>query len=164
MFVLEIFRDALCLFHLDLVRGSIQRIVGFAAFRCPAHVSGRMRERNACFGQADKFDSLLRRDRQRQRFRIGQTDVFAGKNDNAPRDKAKIFASVQHFGEPVHRASFIRSAHAFDECADRVVVGVTRAIVHNRLLLNALLGNCEREVNHTIGIRLRCEDANFERV
>src|SRR5204863_7744588 len=94
VFVLEIFRDALCLFHLNLFRGGIERVVGFTAFCCLAHVSSRMRERNARFGQADKFDGLLRRDRQRRRFWIGQAAVFACENYNAPRAEAKIFASV----------------------------------------------------------------------
>ena len=71
-------------------------------------------------------------------------DVFACENDNPPRDEAKIFAGVQHFREPIHRAVFVRRAHAFDERADRVVVRVARAIIDDRFLLNAFFGNSER--------------------
>ncbi len=61
MLVLEMFGNALRLFHLDLFRRFIERIVGFAAFLGPAHVSRGMRERNSRFRQADEFDGLLRR-------------------------------------------------------------------------------------------------------
>ena len=148
MFVLEMLRDALCLFHLDLFGRGVQRVVGFAAFRRATHVSGGMRERNTRFGQPDKFDRLLRGDGEWERFRIGQTNVFAGKNDDAPRDETEIFTGMQHFREPVYRAFFVRSAHAFDKCADCVVVRVAGAIVDHGFLLNAFLGNSEREMNY----------------
>src|SRR5207244_3484503 len=77
----------------------------------------------------DKFHRLLRRDRKRQRFRVSKANVFTCKNHNPPRDETEIFPRVQHFCQPVHRAFFIRSAHAFDERADGVVVRVADAIV-----------------------------------
>src|SRR6266536_2414439 len=71
MFVLQMLRDTLGLFHFDLFDCGVQRVVRFATFGCAAHVSGRMRERDARFWHADKFHRLLRRDCQLQRFRIG---------------------------------------------------------------------------------------------
>jgi hypothetical protein len=49
VFVLEMFRNTLRLFHLDLLRGDIQRIVSFATLLRMTHVSRGMGEGNACF-------------------------------------------------------------------------------------------------------------------
>ena len=61
--------------------------------------------------------------------------------------KRKSSPGVQHFREPVDRAFFVGSAHAFDERADRVVVRVADAIVDDGLLLDAFLRDREREMN-----------------
>ena len=71
MLVLEVFRHALCLFHLDLFGRGVERVVGFAAFRRATHVSGGMRQRNTRFGQPDKFRGLLRRNGEWLCFWIG---------------------------------------------------------------------------------------------
>ena len=121
-----------------------------------------MRQRDSRFGHADEFHRLLRRDREWQRFRIGKADVFARKDYDASRDETEIFAGMQHFGEPVHRAFFVRGAHAFNERADRVVVRVAGAIVNDRFLLNAFLGNLKRERNcAVISFWRRCENADL---
>ena len=123
-----------------------------------------MRERNARLGHTDKFHRLLRRDGQRQCIRIGEADVFASKNDDASRDETEIFAGMEHFSEPVHRAFFIGRTHAFDKRADGIVVRVALAIIDDGLLLDAFLGDCEREVNCAARVRRRCQHANFERI
>ena len=107
-----------------------------------------MRQRDARLRHPDKFHRLLRRDRKLQRFGVSQTNVFACENHNSPRDETEIFPGVQHFRQPVHGAFFVRSAHAFDERADGIVVGVADAIVNDGLLLDAFLGSCEDEVNN----------------
>jgi hypothetical protein len=92
----------------------------------------------ACALRVDyKFDGLLRGDGEWQRFCISEANIFAGENDDAPRDESKIFASMQHFREPIHGASFITCAHAFDEGANGVVVRVAGAIVNDGFLLDA---------------------------
>ena len=91
-------------------------------------------------------------DRERQCFRISETDIFARENYDAARDETKIFAGVQHFRQPVDRAFFIRSAHAFDERADRVVMRIAFLIINDRLGLNAFLSDREGEMNK----RIRC--------
>ena len=58
MLVLEVLRDPFCLFHFNLFGGGIQSVVRFAAFRRAAHVSGRVRQRDARFGHANKFHRL----------------------------------------------------------------------------------------------------------
>ena len=71
---------------------------------------------------------------------------------------------MEHFGQPIHCAFFVRSAHALDERADCVVVSVAGAIVDDRFLLNAFLGDCQRELNISSWIRRRGEHANFKGV
>jgi hypothetical protein len=155
MFVLETLGDALGLFHFDLLCRGVQLIVRFPTFRGAAHVSGGMRQRNSSFGHADKFHRLLRRDRKLQRFRIGEANVFARENDDAPCDETEIFTGMEHFCEPVHRAFFVRSAHAFNERTDRVVVRIASPIINDRFLLNALFGNLKREMNYAARVRRR---------
>src|SRR6266511_3151715 len=53
--VFEMFWDTFCLFCFDSFGCGVQRVVGFAAFRCAAHVSSSVPERDARFGHADKF-------------------------------------------------------------------------------------------------------------
>ena len=55
-------------------------------------------------GNSDKLDRLLRGDGERQCFRIGQTHIFARENYDAARDEPKVFAGMQHFGQPVDGA------------------------------------------------------------
>ena len=71
---------------------------------------------------------------------------------------------MEHLCQPVHRAFFIRSAHALNERADCVVVRVACAIVHHGFLLNAFLRNGEREMNYAARIRRGRQYADLERV
>ena len=113
----------------------VERVVGFAALCRAAHVNGGVGERDAGFGHADEFDRLLRGDGDEQPVRISQADVFAGGNDEAPRDETRVLAGMQHFREPVDRGFFVRSADAFDERADCIVVRIAGAIVDDRLFV-----------------------------
>ena len=147
MFVLETLRDPFRLFHFDLFGRGIQLIVGLPTFCGAAHVSRGMSQRNSRFGHADKFHRLLRRYRKLQRFRIGEANVFACENDDAACNEPEIFAGMQHFREPVHRAFLIGSTHAFNKRTDRVVVRIAGTIINDRFLLNAFFGDMKREMN-----------------
>src|SRR5438046_4006843 len=164
VFILELLGNARRPLRFDFFSRGIERVVSFAAFWRSTHVSSRVRKRNSRFGQANKFHGLLRCNSEWQRLRISEADVFARKNDNTPRDETKIFAGVQHFSEPVHRAFFVRRAHAFDKRADRVVVRVTRAIIDDRLLFNAFFSNSHSEMNYLVRIGLSCEHSDLESV
>src|SRR6476619_6675990 len=102
---------------------------------------------NARFRHSDKLHRLLRGDCERQRLGISQADIFARKDYDAARDETKIFAGVQHFRQPIDRTFFIRSAHALNEFADRVVMRVTFFVINDRLGLNALLSDLKGEMN-----------------
>ena len=150
MFVLQVFGHAFGLFGFNLLRRGAEGFVGFAIFWRATHVGSGVGEGNARFGHSDEFHGLLRGDRERQRFRIGQSDIFAREDHDASRDEAKVFAGMQHFCEPVDRAFFVGRAHALNECADRVVVRVADAIVDDRFLLNAFLRDFEIEIRYVV--------------
>ena len=86
-------------------------------------------------------------DGERERLGVGQADVFAGEDDDAARDETEVFAGVEHFREPVDGAVLVGRAHAFDEGADGVVVGVALFVVDDGFLLNAVFGDGEGEVD-----------------
>src|SRR5947207_9671527 len=164
VFILEMLGNARRPLRFDFFSRGIERVVSFAAFWRAAHVSSRVRKRNSRFGQANKFHGLLRGDRQWQRLRISEADVFARKNDDTPRDEPEIFAGMEDFCQPVHRAFFIGRAHTFDKRADRVVVRVARAIIDDRFLLNAFFSNSHGEMNYLVRIGLSCEHCDLESV
>ena len=91
-------------------------------------------------------------------------DVFRGGNEHAARDEPGVFARVNHLRQPVERGVGIAAAHGFDERRDGVVVGVTIAVVHDGVLLNALLRHRQRDVNETIVAVGGGERGDFERV
>ena len=97
------FRNAVCS---DSFFGrGVQRIVGFAAFFRAAHVGGGVGEWNPGFRQTDELNGLLRGDGEGQRLRISQANVLAREDNDAAGNEAKVFSGVQHFCQPVHRAS-----------------------------------------------------------
>ena len=164
MFILQVFGDALGTFVLNFFRRCAKGFVGFAAFLRAAHVGGGVGEGNARFRHPDKFHRMLRGDRERKRFRIGEPDVFARKNHDAARDETKVFSGMEHFRQPINRAFFVRRAHAFDERADRVVVRVAFFVVDDRLLLDAVFCDRVGEVNDAFVVGRRRENADFEGV
>src|SRR5688572_23576859 len=74
---------------------------------------------------------------------IREADIFGGADQDAARDEARVFASVDHFREPIKRRVWIAAAHRFDEGGDRVVMRVAVAVVNNRSFLDALFGGGE---------------------
>src|SRR2546423_4220771 len=96
---------------------------------------------------------MLCRDCEWKRLRVSQPDIFACENYDATRDETKVFTGVQHFRQPIDRASFIRSAHALNECADRVVVRVAFLVINDRFGLNALLSDAQGEMDDAFSWR-----------
>ena len=127
-------------------------------------VNRRLGQWNPRFRPADKFRGGQCGVRQHQRHRISQPNIFGGANDDASGDETRVFAGVDHFCEPVKRGVGVAAAHGFDERGNRVVMGVAIAVIHDGFFLDALLGDCERDADNTIGIRRRRERGNFQRV
>jgi len=83
--------------------------------------------------------------------------------DNSPGDEARVFASVNHFREPIHSGVRIAAAHRFDKSGDGVVMRVL-VVIDDGFLLDALFGGGEIDVDYSIGRWLSSERGNFERV
>jgi len=66
-------------------------------------------------GQADEVARVMRRDRQRQRLRIGEPDVLAREDDEAPRDEPRVFPPASIFASQYIAASRSLPRPAFDE-------------------------------------------------
>ena len=88
-----------------------------------------MRQREFRFGQANEVAGVMRRDRERQRERIGEADVLGGENHESTRDEPRVFTAGKHFGQPVHRCVGIAAAAALDENGNRIVVLVFVRVV-----------------------------------
>src|SRR5712692_6282410 len=82
---------------------------------------------------------LLRRHGNLQRLRIGESDVFGRRDDQAARDEQWILAGLQHPRQPVHGSIRIAAAHAFDQRGDDVVVLVAGAVVEEVSFLESSL-------------------------
>ena len=65
---------------------------------------------------------------------------------DAPGDEARVLAGFQHPRQPVDRRVRIAAAHALDEGAGHVVMRVAGRVVVERLALDRILGDFEREV------------------
>src|SRR5205823_6444943 len=111
---------------------------------------GGVGEGDQRFGQAAGFDGLLGGDGGRERLGVGQADVFAGEDDYPAGDETEVFAGMEHFREPVDGAVLVGRAHAFDEGADGVVVGVALFVVDDGFLLNRIFGDGEGEVDDSV--------------
>ena len=100
-------------------------------------VERRFSNGDARFGPSDEFRRLNRRRRQHQRHRIGQPNVFRSVNHDAARDETRVFAGVNHLGQPVERRVGIAASHRFDECGNGVIMPVLIRVIHNRFALDA---------------------------
>ena len=81
---------------------------------------------------------MHRRDRQRQRPRVGISDILRCGDDDPPRDERRVLAGGDHRREPVEGCVGIVAAHRLDERGRRLVVLVADAVVFEQPLLRRL--------------------------
>ena len=74
-----------------------------------------------------------------ERLRIGQSNVLRRQDDDAARDKERVFASLDHPHQPVDCRVGVGVAHRLDEGGDSVVVGIARLVVGGSAALEHLL-------------------------
>mmetsp|Transcript_121880 Transcript_121880/g.339758 ORF Transcript_121880/g.339758 Transcript_121880/m.339758 type:complete len:468 (+) Transcript_121880:133-1536(+) len=86
------------------------------------------------FGGAQALVGLGRVQRDAQRARVGQADVFTRHADQPAGDVAGIHAAIQHAREPVQRAVRAAAAHRFVQRGDDVVELVAALVVAAQLL------------------------------
>ena len=116
------------------------------------------------FGQADVVEGLGGGVGDHQSHRVGQTDVFACQDDQAAQDEARVFARIEHLGQPVERCIRVAAAHGLDEGRDGVVVRVAVFVVEHGAALDGFLRHIQRDVDDAILVWGRGFDRQFERV
>ena len=110
---------------LKLTEAALQRV----RFGREREVHRGLSERVVRLRHADEVRGLLRRARDDERLRVGETYILACEDDDAARDEHRILTRVDHPHQPVESRVRIRSADALDERRDGVVVLVAGAVV-----------------------------------
>ncbi len=83
-------------------------------------------------GQADVLHRVRRGGGHGESGRVGQSHVLAGEDHHPAGDEPGVLAGHQHPGQVVQRRVHVGAAHALDERAHHVVVGVAVAVVAQR--------------------------------
>ena len=103
--------------------------VGSVRLRRGREVHHSLGERNPPLRHADQLHRLGRGDRERQRLRVGDTNVFSRRDDHASRDEARVLPRLDHPRQVVQGGVGVAAANRLDERADDVVVLVAGAVV-----------------------------------
>src|SRR5574341_100173 len=127
-------------------------------------VQRRQRQVIETFGQPDPLEGFGAGRRDDDAVRLGQPDILPGQDQQAAHDETRVFPGHDHLRQPEQRRVRVGAAHRLDEGADRVVVLVEALIVMHRPLLDALLGDLQRDVHRAFPIGGRGQDGQFERV
>ena len=64
-----------------------------------------------------------------QRLRVGEAHIFGSTDDNTTSDEVGIFTGFNHTRQIIHRRIRVRTAHAFDERGNRIVMAVALFVV-----------------------------------
>jgi hypothetical protein len=60
-----------------------------------------LRERQVPFGRAEEIEGVFGRERDGERARFGEADIFAGHAHHAAREIKWVFSRFEHAREPV---------------------------------------------------------------
>ena len=164
MFVAEMLRHGQSAAFLQVGQRGEESRVGRVAFRRRGQIDGGVGEGNPGFGESDEFAGLLRGHRDEEAARVGQPDVLAGRDDQAPGDETDVLAGMEHLGQPVKRGIGIAAADAFDESAYRVIVGIVIGIVDHGLALDAFLDDRAGQVDGARFVRSGGQGGEFQRI
>ena len=85
-------------------------------------------------------------------MRVGQADIFAGQDDQAAQDEARVLAGVQHLRQPVQGGVGVGAAHRLDEGGDGVVMGVAVFVVQHGPALDRFLGDIQGDVDDAVRV------------
>jgi len=88
---------------LDAAKTALERI----RLRRQGEVYGRLGEREIALREADQMRGLLGGRRDHQRLRIGQADVLARQDHDAPGDEHRVLAGVDHPHQPIQRGVWV---------------------------------------------------------
>ncbi len=98
-----------------------------------------MRKVESAFGHTDNFTGVVGRNGKVEGSGIGEADIFGSENNEATGDEAGVFATFEHFGEPVESGVGVGAADTFNESGNGVVVLVFVAVVGDLAFLRKLL-------------------------
>ena len=127
-------------------------------------VESGLGDRNARFRPADELGGLMGRIRQHQRHGIGQAHIFRRTNDDSPSDEARVFSGFNHFGQPIEGRVRITSSHRFDERRNCIKMAVLIRVINNRLALNALFSDGQRNSDHPIVAGRSGQSGDFQSI
>ena len=117
----------------EFARGVVGHVNRIALGR-HGQVDERLRKRQFAFGRAQALVHVGRVERELQRARIGQADVFARHADHAPGEVARVGAAIEHAAKPIKRGIGVGAAHAFVQGADAVVEGFAAFVETTQVL------------------------------
>ena len=96
-----------------------------------------------------------------QCLRISIPDILRCQNHDSSGNKFHIFPRIKHPCQIIHRGIRIGSTHALDKSRDRIIVIISRLIVVDDPLLNALTGHIQCNVNDPILTPIRGQNSKF---
>ena len=70
------------------------------------------------------------------RVGVGHAHIFAGKDQHAPKDKARTFARIVHLRHPIPGGVWVAAAQALDKGADGVKVIVALFVIEDGAALD----------------------------
>ena len=116
-----------------------QRPAGGVGLRRQRQIYRRLGERELASGMPTCSTACGRRDRHRERARVGVADVLGGEHHHPADDEPRVLAALEHHRQVVQRRVRVRAARRLDPGRDRVVVAVARAVVQQRPALERIL-------------------------
>ena len=116
------------------------------------------------FREADAIECFGGGYDERQCLRIGHADVFRTENRHTAENETRVFACIDHLGQPVECGVRIGAAHGFDEGGNCVEMAVAFTIIENGAFLDGFFRDGHRDMDDAVIVRLRRFDGEFERI
>ena len=141
------------------------RLCAGIAFRRPRHIDCSLGEDELGFRHPHTFHLLRRRRSHYHGHGVRIADILRCADHDSSRDEFYILPRVEHFCQIVNGSVRIRSPHAFNKGRYRVVMLVSRLVIANHSLLNALRGSLQIDVDFPVlRRRLSRQNSQFYRI
>ena len=114
--------------------GSIARINRVRFWR-ERQVNGSLRQRQVSLRRPDKIRRLHRRNCDRQRARLRQSNVFAGHSDQPARNVQWVFTRFEHSHQPIQRSVRIGISHGLMQRRNQIEVFFAGLVVRQKFAL-----------------------------
>ena len=105
----------------DNVKCGVYRIVGGIAFGREGKINSNFREWYTNLWHSKLFCSMKSGSCDRERLRIGKSNVLSGENSQSSSDIFWIFSSCKHLCEPIYCCIWIAPSDTFDHSRNGVV-------------------------------------------